>query len=628
MLLACLGAAAIAAAIVVGGDSEPAQPSTMPAPSSVAVPAGLDRPGVAAEGIGKDGSVAGRGTLSLRGGPLLRVRGTVEAAGSLTVTIDRVDVTEQPLAPGPLDLSVLLPPSSTNRRIELRLGDGGNARLTSIALGRVVDAPAAIRVPRDLASAGVIASGVDADGWTTSRATFALAGGPAGALVVRGQVPPLPNGGTQRLAIRADGVTVADEEVAAGAFALRAPIERSDAARSIELRWSETVRLSAQDPRRRAALLTTVAIADVRGVARLQLPSGLGRAVTSGIYADGWAKRDVRVVLAGGPTAVLRVGLTVPFAGQHVSVTVGGDRVAETTLAAGANSLAVPVGPTEASRLVELHFQRVRPIATNDPRPAAALLQSLSVQSPGTVPAAITIPDDLDVAALAAHGVYADGWAQREVRFLLAGGRATTMTVRAQTILSRQRMTVFVNGRRLGAVKLPAGSDLVNVGVTRSAGPRLVVLRFARAEPISANDPRVATTRLRGVSLGGGTTVAAAAGDAFAASLTTSAVVPPVDGSATGVFTATLNGTTLRWRLTVEGLSGPPFAAVIHSGGEGENGATLVDLCRPCTTSGTGSVQLSAEAAAAVREGNAYVNVGTPAHRYGEIRGQIATRSR
>jgi hypothetical protein len=101
-----------------------------------------------------------------------------------------------------------------------------------------------------------------------------------------------------------------------------------------------------------------------------------------------------------------------------------------------------------------------------------------------------------------------------------------------------------------------------------------------------------------------------------------------------GKFTATLNGSTLKWNLWYRQLSTIPAKAYIHSGTRGVNGPMLVVLCKNCsattaydsaktTGSGRGTVVLTKPQIDAIVAGKAYVNVVTPLNPKGEIRGQI-----
>src|SRR5713226_8870880 len=53
---------------------------------------------------------------------------------------------------------------------------------------------------------------------------------------------------------------------------------------------------------------------------------------------------------------------------------------------------------------------------------------------------------------------------------------------------------------------------------------------------------------------------------------------------ASGRFTATLNGTTLTWKLTFTHLSGAATSAHIHVGARKVAGIVIFPLCTPCTS--------------------------------------------
>jgi hypothetical protein len=157
-----------------------------------------------------------------------------------------------------------------------------------------------------------------------------------------------------------------------------------------------------------------------------------------------------------------------------------------------------------------------------------------------------------------------------------------------------------------------------------------VELHFARTARIAANDPRPAATLLQTIAVSSDAgSPSAPAGTSrrvaapLRASLSGAQEVPAVAGAGTGTFTATLSGTTLRWRLAVKGLSGPVVAAVIHSGAAGQVGTRLVALCEPCSAPAVGTARLTAAEVVQLRTGATYVNVGTPTNPTGEIRGQL-----
>jgi hypothetical protein len=112
----------------------------------------------------------------------------------------------------------------------------------------------------------------------------------------------------------------------------------------------------------------------------------------------------------------------------------------------------------------------------------------------------------------------------------------------------------------------------------------------------------------------------------FSAALNVGQEVPHPKGTkvgASGRFTATLTGTSLKWTLTFAHLSGPATAAHIHSGLRGKSGPVLQPLCGPCTSPATGSVVLTDSQVADLVAGKDYANVHTTKNPNGEIRGQI-----
>ena len=96
---------------------------------------------------------------------------------------------------------------------------------------------------------------------------------------------------------------------------------------------------------------------------------------------------------------------------------------------------------------------------------------------------------------------------------------------------------------------------------------------------------------------------------------------------ASGLFTATLTGKTLKWKLTFGHLTGKAFASHIHKGAKGVPGPIIVALCGPCTSPMTGTSTVTAADIAAMKAGKTYVNVHTPKNPGGEIRGQVSKAS-
>jgi CHRD domain len=92
---------------------------------------------------------------------------------------------------------------------------------------------------------------------------------------------------------------------------------------------------------------------------------------------------------------------------------------------------------------------------------------------------------------------------------------------------------------------------------------------------------------------------------------------------ATGLFTATLTGSSLSWRLAFSRLTGKALAAHVHLGRPGVAGPVAVPLCGPCVSGAYGTKKVTAKVRSALLSGGAYVNVHTAKNPAGEIRGQV-----
>jgi hypothetical protein len=99
---------------------------------------------------------------------------------------------------------------------------------------------------------------------------------------------------------------------------------------------------------------------------------------------------------------------------------------------------------------------------------------------------------------------------------------------------------------------------------------------------------------------------------------------PKAAARATGVFTATLSGRTLTWRLTFSRLSGRAVAAHVHLGRQRVAGPVAIPLCGPCVSGAHGKVTVTPRLRASLLAGGAYANVHTARNPGGEIRGQVA----
>lgn len=112
----------------------------------------------------------------------------------------------------------------------------------------------------------------------------------------------------------------------------------------------------------------------------------------------------------------------------------------------------------------------------------------------------------------------------------------------------------------------------------------------------------------------------------FKAALNAGQEVPHSKGTkvgAAGRFTATLTGTSLKWRLTFAHLSGPATQAHIHMGVKGKSGPVIVPLCTPCKSPVSGTATVTAAQITAMKGHKMYVNVHTAKNPAGEIRGQV-----
>jgi hypothetical protein len=92
---------------------------------------------------------------------------------------------------------------------------------------------------------------------------------------------------------------------------------------------------------------------------------------------------------------------------------------------------------------------------------------------------------------------------------------------------------------------------------------------------------------------------------------------------AAGKFTATVNGTSITWKLTFSHLTGPVTAAHIHTGKKGVSGPVIVPLCGPCTSPASGTGTLTSAQLAQMKAGTTSANVHPAKNAGGEIRGQI-----
>lgn len=466
------------------------------------------------KGIYDDGWLAQTADLVVDGGGagdlVLRAHVLPCHPQHLEIRVNGEVVASRDVCEGALSLRLPVPASRSDRHVELkwagtaRLNDDDPREAAALLQSLQVTTqqpPTALRIPGGLSHPGAWHSGIYADGWVGQDARLVLAGGGDATLVVRGSVPErLPS---QHLTLTVGGETVVDADAASGAFEFRAPIRASASERMVEMRWRAVDRVSSADSRSAAALLTfvghTVGSAP-RAIAHFPDDLANPNLVQTGIYPDGWTERRAVIDLAGGDAAELVIRADVPPAlrPQHVEVQVGTDVLAMEEAAADEIDVRIRVPTTQGDRSIELRWAQDGPVSESDPRLAAARLTFIGLAS-GTLPNAIArFPSDLLNPNLVHSGIYADGWLAQESSALLVGGARAQLKLLAHvpTHLSQQALDVLVDGAIVASVKRAAGVVDMRVDLVQSDAARLIVLRWARAEPLSAADPRRAAARL------------------------------------------------------------------------------------------------------------------------------------
>ena len=141
------------------------------------------------------------------------------------------------------------------------------------------------------------------------------------------------------------------------------------------------------------------------------------------------------------------------------------------------------------------------------------------------------------------------------------------------------------------------------------------------------------TIRMTGLALAAGLALAGCSDMAsmmggeqkFAANLTGGQEVPPVTTTGRGSATATLDGSTLDYRVQYSGLSGPATGAHFHGpASAGQNAGVQVNIGQAGLTSPLeGEAQLTEQQVADLKAGRLYVNIHTAQNPGGEIRGQV-----
>ncbi len=109
------------------------------------------------------------------------------------------------------------------------------------------------------------------------------------------------------------------------------------------------------------------------------------------------------------------------------------------------------------------------------------------------------------------------------------------------------------------------------------------------------------------------------------ASLDGNQEVPPSGAAGTGTASVTYNDVSnaLSWNIAYSGLTGAPFGAHFHRAAAGINGPVIVVIpVGPSPMIGNGNLLQVDEAS--FLTGNVYINIHTPAHPPGEIRGQVS----
>jgi hypothetical protein len=340
-------------------------------------------------GIYKDGWLQKVVRVRLAGGRpaalTIRAEVIIRKGQHLDVVVNGRTVAAVDVPPGLLNLHVPIGPSPTARAVELQWGTAGHISASdsreAAALMKSISIDA-VRPPGSLRTASfsdlnVASSGIYRDGWLQQDARVLLAGGPSSELEVRAEV--IAAGG-RHLDVAVNGHTAMGFDAAPGLLELRIPIGPSPSARMIELRWSSTSRISANDPREAAALLERI------GITSVQAPTSVRRAdlvkpqlAYAGIYEDGWLLPTARVLLAGGPATklTLRADVTTKSA-QHLDIFVNGVHVLSGATT-GRLDLTAPLRASGGPRLVVLQWSTASPIGPADKRLASARLTLISV---------------------------------------------------------------------------------------------------------------------------------------------------------------------------------------------------------------------------------------------------------
>lgn len=117
--------------------------------------------------------------------------------------------------------------------------------------------------------------------------------------------------------------------------------------------------------------------------------------------------------------------------------------------------------------------------------------------------------------------------------------------------------------------------------------------------------------------------------DIYEAAMAGSQEVPPVTTAGNGMAEVQLDtqSSKLSWKVIYSGLSGPAVAGHIHGPAEpGTNAGVLIPFTNVAAQPITGETTVTAQQIADLAAGRWYVNIHTPAHPGGEIRGQLKRR--
>ena len=117
--------------------------------------------------------------------------------------------------------------------------------------------------------------------------------------------------------------------------------------------------------------------------------------------------------------------------------------------------------------------------------------------------------------------------------------------------------------------------------------------------------------------------------DIYEASMTGSQEVPPVTTAGSGMAEVQLNTHTnkLSWKVSYNGLSGPAVAGHIHGpAAPGQNAGVLIPFASVAAQPVFGETTVTPQQIADLVAGRWYVNIHTPDHPGGEIRGQLNRR--